>query len=420
MEYKDFFGDQLDKIKAEGRYRTFAPLGKMAGKFPQASLGNVMPQLGMDQHVMLQNPDAIPAHQNEPKLPQHVTVWCSNDYLGMGEHPEVTKAIQLATELYGAGAGGTRNIAGTNPLHPMLEAELADLHGKEVALLFGCGYLANMTTISALASNLPNCVIFSDAKNHASMIEGVRNSRAEKHIFRHNDMEHLEKLLAQQPLERPKLIIFESVYSMDGDIAPIETICDLAEQYNALTYLDEVHAVGLYGPQGAGVAARDGVAGRVDVIQGTLAKAFGVIGGYIAGDEVLVDYVRSVGSGFIFTTALPPAIVAGALTSVRYVRRHDELREKLFDCTARVKQALTERDIPLGQNPSHIVPVMVPGAARCKQVSDRLMQDYGIYVQPINYPTVAKGEERLRVTPSPVHTPEQVSQLVEALATLTK
>lgn len=394
MDYQGFFASRLQAIKDEGRYRTFFPF---------------------------QRDVAIPSmaffkDDQKPEIPPHVTVWCSNDYLGMGSHPVVRNAMAEVAQAWGAGAGGTRNISGTTDIHVALEQELAALHNKDAALLFACGYLANSTTLGALGQQLPKCVIFSDEKNHASMIEGIRNSRTKKEIFKHNNLADLEAKLAAYPKDQAKIIAFESVYSMEGDIAPIAAICDLAEKYGALTFLDEVHAVGLYGPQGAGVAAAQGVMHRVDIIQGTLAKAFGTMGGYIAGNAATIDFIRSVGAGFIFTTAIPPALAAAALASVRHVRAHESLRQTLHANAATLKQTLQQRTLPLQATPSHIVPLMVPQAARCKQVADALLRNHAIYVQPINYPTVPKGEERLRLTPSPNHTEGHIAALGEALA----
>lgn len=394
MNYETFFAEELSHIRTEGRYRTFVPLQRDMAMPPMAFQGQ-----DQAQHAL-----------------GHVTVWCSNDYLGMGRHPVVLQAMQQALHTFGAGAGGTRNISGTTPIHVELEAELADLHGKDAALLFGCGYLANSTTLGALGQNLRDCVIFSDAKNHASMIEGIRQSRAQKQVFKHNDLADLEAKLRLYPKEQAKIIAFESVYSMDGDIAPIAAICDLADEYGALTYLDEVHAVGLYGPQGAGVAAQLGLSQRIDILQGTLAKGFGVIGGYIAASRACIDYIRSVGSGFIFTTAIPPSIAAGALASIRYVRAHEELRTALQDNATRLKQVLADAGLPVVQTPSHIVPLHVGDAALCKRLADALLAEHRIYVQPINYPTVPRGEERLRLTPGPLHTPAHMAQLTEALS----
>ena len=395
VDYSNYFDDAVKKIKDEGRYRTFHAINRIRGEFPQAK------------------------HEDFPSG-ANITIWCSNDYLGMGQHPSVIEAMQTAINTVGGGAGGTRNISGTNSYHTILESELASLHNKESALLFACGYLANQTTLSTLTQVLPDCIIFSDEKNHASMIEGIRNSRADKAIFRHNDTKHLEELLQQQPLNRCKLIAFESVYSMDGDFAPIAQIVALAKKYNAMTYLDEVHAVGLYGPEGAGVAARDGVSDDIDIIQGTLAKAFGLIGGYITGNASVVDYVRSAGAGFIFTTAIPPAVAAGALASVIFSRHNDELRTKVFSMVSYIKQQMQQAGLPFLSNDSQIIPVMMYDPVICKQVSDELLNVHKIYVQPINYPTVARGGERLRITTSPSHTKEMADKLVQALVLVTK
>ncbi|MEO1015314.1 MAG: 5-aminolevulinate synthase [Pseudomonadota bacterium] len=391
MDYERFFEDKLGALREEGAYRVFANIKRKAGAFPQAS-----------------NHGAVG--------PRDVTVWCSNDYLGMGQHPDVLAAMHQAIDDCGAGAGGTRNISGTNHYHVLLEDELADLHGKEAALLFTSGYVSNWTTLSTLASRMPGCIVYSDAMNHASMIEGIRHSKAERHIFRHNDPAHLEELLKGAPADAPKLVAFESVYSMDGDIAPIDEICDVAERYGAMTYLDEVHAVGLYGPRGGGIAEREGMMDRLTVIEGTLGKAFGVMGGYITGSRPLIDFVRSFASGFIFTTALPPTLAAGALASVRHLKSSDAERKGHQAAVAKVRARLHGVGIPTLENPSHIVPVMVKDAAKCKWISDWLMENHGIYVQPINYPTVARGTERLRITPSPVHTDDDIDRLVRALS----
>jgi 5-aminolevulinate synthase len=391
MDYEDFFESRLTGLKQEGRYRVFADLERRAGRFPAARL-----------------------HGGE--APREVTVWCSNDYLGMGQHPAVISAMHEALDTSGAGAGGTRNIAGTNHNHVLLERELADLHGKEAALLFTSGYVSNWTSLSTLASGMPNCVVFSDALNHASMIEGIRHSRAECIVFKHNDVEDLKAKLAAVDPARPKLVAFESVYSMDGDIAPIAAICDVAERYNAMTYIDEVHAVGLYGPRGGGVAERERLMHRLTVIEGTLAKAFGIMGGYIAGSSALCDYVRSFGSGFIFSTALPPAIAAGALASVRHLKSSDCERVRHRERVAKVRAKLKAIGIPMLDNPSHIIPVMVGDAHKCKFISDWLLDNHAIYVQPINYPTVPKGTERLRITPSPFHSDADIDRLVSALS----
>ena len=390
MDYNQHFSEALQRLKDEGNYREFADLERHAGRYPRAT-----------NHV----------------LGREVTVWCSNDYLGMGQHPAVAEAICNTAKSIGAGAGGTRSIAGTS--HPIveLELEMAKYHNKEAALIFTSGYVANSTILSTLG-RIPGMVLFSDALNHASMIEGVIFGRGERHIFKHNDVSHLEQLLQSVDIDRPKLIAFESVYSMDGDIGPIKEICDLADEYKALTYLDEVHAVGLYGENGGGVSEREGVAHRVDVIQGTFAKAFGVIGGYMASTELLVDYVRSFGRGFIFTTAMQPSTAAGVLTSVRHVRKDVGRRIALHHNVKKLKYMLKAADIPVLDNPSHIIPVMVYDAKLCTQAGQKLLHDHGIYVQHIVYPTVPVGTERLRITVSPLHDDQMMQELVDAIITV--
>jgi 5-aminolevulinate synthase len=391
MDFQAFFEDELSSLKAEGNYRVFNDIERRKGAFPVAT-----------------------RYENDAET--EVTVWCSNDYLGMGQHPVVLDAMHEALDRCGAGAGGTRNISGTNHYHVLLERELADLHGKEAALLFTSGYVSNWATLGTLAARIPGCIVLSDAQNHASMIEGIRHSRAEKHVFAHNDPEDLDRRLSRLDPDAPKLVAFESVYSMDGDIAPIAEICDVADRHGAMTYLDEVHAVGLYGPRGAGIAEREGLMDRITLIEGTLGKAYGVMGGYIAGSTALCDFVRSFSSGFIFTTALPPAVAAGALAAVRYLKVSDMERQRQRRNVRHVRARLAAMGIPTLDNPSHIVPVMVGEPMKCKRISDWLMREHGIYVQPINYPTVPKGTERLRITPSPVHSDADIDRLITALS----
>ena len=390
MDYNNFFKFELDKLKSEGNYRIFADLEKIAGNFPQA---------------LNYKEDTV----------SEVTVWCSNDYLGMSQKQNVIDSMVKAIYKVGAGSGGTRNISGTNHYHVLLERELCYLHQKESALLFNSGYLANQATLSTLGKNLPDCVFLSDEKNHASMIQGIRNSGVKKLIFKHNDMKDLEDKLKLSSKFKSKVIAFESIYSMDGDFSPIDNICTLAKKYGALTFLDEVHAVGIYGNRGAGVAEEKGVMGKIDIIQGTLAKAFGVIGGYITGNKSIVDFIRSFASGFIFTTSLPPCIAAGAYTSIRHLKFSDEERKLMFNVVNKLKDSLKKNNIPFLDNDSHIVPVLIGDPKLCKKASQILLDDFKIYVQPINFPTVPKGTERLRITCSPNHSVKMIRELSNAL-----
>ncbi|MBM6581687.1 5-aminolevulinate synthase [Microvirga sp. BT689] len=387
--YHTCFQEALDRLQAERRYRVFADIERLAGRYPQALW-------------------------HSPEGPRPITVWCSNDYLGMGQNRDVTRAMVETAWRLGTGAGGTRNISGNSHTIVELEAELADLHGKEAALVFTSGYVSNQTGISTLARLIPNCLILSDALNHNSMIEGVRQSGCDKAVFRHNDLAHLEELL-QAAGDRPKLIVFESVYSMDGDVAPIRQICDLAERYGAMTYIDEVHAVGMYGPRGGGIAERDGAMHRIDVIEGTMAKAFGVMGGYLTGTKAVMDAIRSFAPGFIFSTALPPAVAAAAMASIRHLKASSAERQQQQRQAARTKAVLSSAGLPVLDTPTHIIPVMVGDAEACKAASDRLLEKHGIYIQPINYPTVPSGTERLRITPGPFHSNAHIDALAAAL-----
>ncbi|MDB2414532.1 5-aminolevulinate synthase [Rickettsiales bacterium] len=390
VDYKKFFQKAIDQVVDEGRYRNFTDLARQAGAFPTAT-----------------------NHSKENA--EDVTLWCSNDYLGMGQNPKVISAIKEAAETMGAGAGGTRNIGGNNHAVVLLEKELADLHDKEAALAFVCGYVANEATLSTLAKIMPGAITFSDQFNHASMIEGIKAGRSEKHIFRHNDVGHLEELLQSVDPSRPKIIAFESVYSMDGDIAPIEKICDLADKYNAITYLDEVHAVGMYGSRGGGIAQRDGISDRVTIIQGTMAKAFGCVGGYIAADELLVDVIRSYAPGFIFTTAMPPSLASGAQASIKHLKESNAERKAQQERVSKLKSMLRQCNIPFLDNEAHIIPVMVGDPNLCRRASEILLEEYKIYVQYINFPTVPRGSERLRITPTPLHNDQMMEKLVDAL-----
>ena len=395
MDFDALFQTQLDALKEDGNYRIFAELERQAGKFPRARC-------------------------HDEDAPDQVTVWCSNDYLGMGQNPAVINAMKGAIDAFGAGAGGTRNISGTNHAHKQLEAELADLHHKEDALLFTSGYVSNWAALSTLGARIPDAVILSDELNHASMIEGIRHSRANKVLWRHNDPEDLDRKLAALPANCPKIVAFESVYSMDGDICPMKEIVEVAEKHGAMTYLDEVHAVGLYGPRGGGISEQEGLQDRITLIEGTLGKAYGVVGGYITGSEALCDFIRSFASGFIFTTALPPAVATAAQTSIRHLKQSDQERILQRERVAYLRKRLDQEGIPHMDNPSHIIPVMIKDPVKCRMIADYLMQQYSIYVQPINYPTVPKGTERLRFTPGPLHSIDDIEHLVLALKELWK
>jgi 5-aminolevulinate synthase len=395
MDFDAMFKTQLSALKDEGNYRVFAELERRCGQFPMAK-------------------------SHDKDAPDEVTVWCSNDYLGMGQHPNVRETMKQVVDTCGTGAGGTRNISGTNHHHVALERELADLHGKEDALLFTSGYVSNWAALSTLGSKLPDAVILSDALNHASMIEGIRHSRAQKVIWKHNDPEDLDRKLAALPGNAPKIVAFESVYSMDGDICPMAEIVEVAEKHGAMTYLDEVHAVGLYGERGGGISEQEGLADRITLIEGTLGKAYGCMGGYVSGSAALCDFIRSFASGFIFTTALPPAVAAAAKTSIAHLKTSQIERMQQRRQVARLRHLLDQHGIPHMDNPSHIIPVLIKDPVKCRMLSDILMRDYGIYVQPINYPTVPKGTERLRFTPGPLHSDADIDRLVSALNILWK
>ena len=390
MDYKKFFSESINSLKKSGEYRIFRDIGRIAGSYPNAKFNNITKE-------------------------ENIIVWCSNDYLGMGQHPFVIEAIERAMKEIGVGSGGTRNISGTNLYHVALENEISNIHEKEASLVFTSGYVANDAALSTLGSKLKNCAIFSDEKNHASIINGIRNSKAEKFIFKHNDTNHLENLLKKVKIDRPKIIAFESVYSMDGDFTPIESFVKLAKKYNALTYLDEVHAVGLYGFSGGGVAQEQKIMGEIDIINGTLAKAFRLIGGYISSTKSIIDFVRSFSPGFIFTTSIPPAIAAGAIESIRYVKDNQQLRDKLKEKSLLIKEKLLAANIPFLKTKSHIIPIIIGDSKLCKKAADELLEKHKVYLQPINYPTVPRGEERLRITPSPLHTDQMINELIDAL-----
>ena len=390
MDYKKFFSDSINSLKKSGEYRIFRNIERIAGSFPNAKFNDLIKK-------------------------ENIVVWCSNDYLGMGQHPFVLEAIERAMREVGAGSGGTRNISGTNHYHIALENEISEIHEKESSLIFTSGYVANDSSLSVLGSKLKNCAIFSDERNHASMINGIRNSKAEKFIFKHNNARHLETLLKKVDINRPKIIVFESVYSMDGDFTPIKSFTKLAEKYDALTYLDEVHGVGLYGTHGGGVAEEQKVMQDIDIINGTLAKAFGLLGGYISSSKNIIDFVRSYSPGFIFTTSIPPAIAAGAIASIRYVKDNQQLRSKLKEKCLLIKEKLLAANIPFLKTKSHIIPIIIGDSKLCKKAADELLEKHKVYLQPINYPTVPRGKERLRITPSPLHTDKMIDDLINAL-----
>ena len=390
MDYKKFFSDSINSLKKSGEYRIFRNIERIAGSFPNAKFNDLIKK-------------------------ENIVVWCSNDYLGMGQHPFILEAIERSMKEFGAGSGGTRNISGTSHAHIVLENEISEVHEKESSLIFTSGYVANDSALSILGSKLKNCAFFSDKKNHASIINGIRNSKAEKYVFKHNNAKHLETLLKKVDIDRPKIIVFESVYSMDGDFTPIESFVNLAKKYKALTYLDEVHGVGLYGSHGGGVAQEQKIMHEIDIINGTLAKAFGLIGGYISSSKTIIDFIRSYSPGFIFTTSIPPAIASGAIASIRYVKDNQQLRDKLKEKCLLIKEKLLAANIPFIKTKSHIIPIIIGDSKICKKASDELLEKHKVYLQPINYPTVPRGEERLRITPSPLHTDQMINDLINAL-----
>tara|TARA_B100000749_G_scaffold81043_1_gene61375 strand:- start:482 stop:1693 length:1212 start_codon:yes stop_codon:yes gene_type:complete len=390
MDYKKFFSNSINSLKKSGEYRIFRNIERIAGSFPNAKFNDLIKK-------------------------KNIVVWCSNDYLGMGQHPFILEAIERSMKEFGAGSGGTRNISGTSHAHIVLENEISEVHEKESSLIFTSGYVANDSSLSILGSKLKNCAFFSDKKNHASIINGIRNSKAEKFVFKHNNIKHLETLLKKVDIDRPKIIVFESVYSMDGDFTPIESFVNLAKKYKALTYLDEVHGVGLYGSHGGGVAQEQKIMHEIDIINGTLAKAFGLIGGYVSSSKTIIDFIRSYSPGFIFTTSIPPAIACGAIASIRYVKDNQQLRDKLKEKCLLIKEKLLAANIPFVKTKSHIIPIIVGDSKLCKKASDELLEKHKVYLQPINYPTVPRGEERLRITPSPLHTDQMINDLINAL-----